>query len=200
MRNNLFKKYEKLITDIKKTSGINIVFVDEIQDNEVFSKLKEVFETYFLLIDKFQVPVQYESSEICSIVEFPHGAKMKIHNCLFFQFPDGSHFRFSPHSTDSLEISRIMVRPEFIGNGIGTLLMEMFFEFVGSTLGEIPKLYLECTGSVGWGDNNIDYNISKQTDFFRKFGFRVLNGKRYPEFVSMVREKEILSSEENYPF
>ena len=42
MRNNLFKKYEKLITDIRKASGINIVSVDEIQDNEVFSILKEI--------------------------------------------------------------------------------------------------------------------------------------------------------------
>ena len=32
---------------------------------------------------------------------------------------------------------------------------------------------LECVGSVGGGSNYVESNISSQTKFFRKFGFRV---------------------------
>jgi GNAT superfamily N-acetyltransferase len=197
MRNRLLKKYEKEISYIRNSSGINVVSVEEIQDNEVFSRLRDSFEPYFLLIDKSKVPLKYESSDIYSIVELSRGAKMKIHNCLYFELPDGSHFRFSPHGSDSLEISRIMVAPQNTGQGTGTLMMEIFLEFVGSILGEIPPLYLECTGTVGFGKNESTNTISKQTAFFRKFGFRVNDARLYPEFVSMSRKKENLIFEQS---
>jgi hypothetical protein len=195
MSNKIMTKYEEEIKSIRSASGINIISVEEVDDNEVFLKLKESFYPFFTVYSMVEIPLQFEASDIYTIVEFKKGAKMKVHNCLYFQFLDGSHLRFSPHGKDGLEISRVMVNPNNMGEGIGTRLMVLFFDFVGTILGEIPPVYLECTGSVGLGENNQTRSISDQTGFFRKFGFKVQNRKHYPDFVSMARAREVINLE-----
>lgn len=193
MGNELLIRYQDEIKSIKSSLGIKITSIEEVEDNEVFLLLKDSFETYFTIFNRFVIPLNFETSTIHSIVELKKGVLMKIQNCLYFELPGGSHFRFSPHKQDSLEITRVMVNPKQANQGLGTEMMLIFFEFVGSVLGEIPPLYLECTGSVGWGDSCQINPIGKQTAFFRKFGFRVKNGKDYPTFISMEREREIIN-------
>lgn len=128
--------------------------------------------------------------KILTVVEMKNGVKLKVHNYLFFELPDGSHLRISPFGSDQIEVSRIWVHPNHINQGLGSEMMNLLLEFIRDTLGFVPPLFLECTGSVGLGENNQESPISKQTAFFRKFGFRVKDGKSYPSYVSMVRPKE----------
>ena len=194
MGNRLLEKYQDVIKSIKESTGIKIVSVEEVEDNQAFLAVKEEFDQRFSFFD-VNSPISYEYSNINSVVDMKKGGKLKTHNYVYFSFPDNSHLRFSPHGKDGLEISRVWVNPNNLGMGIGTLLMEYFFDVVGDTLGEIPELYLECTGSIGYGENKQDSPISKQTAFFRKFGFRVKDGSQYPVYVSMTRQKEILEKQ-----
>ena len=47
MSNQLLNKYAEIISSLKASNGIKVVSVEEIQDNEVFLKLKDSFESYF---------------------------------------------------------------------------------------------------------------------------------------------------------
>ena len=96
--------------------------------------------------------------------------------------------RFSPFGVNGIEISRIWVTHSNQGKGLGSKLMELLFQFLEDVLGEIPPLYLECNGSIGFGEEKEFTSISKQTSFFRKFGFRVKDGSDYPHFLTMTRE------------
>ena len=50
------------------------------------------------------------------------------------------------------------------------------------------SLVLECTGSVGLGENKRDSSISEQAAFFRIFGFRMV-GKYNPSYIKMKLTK-----------
>ncbi len=47
MSNQLLNKYAEIISSLKASNGIKVVSVDEINDNEVFLRLKDSFEAYF---------------------------------------------------------------------------------------------------------------------------------------------------------
>ena len=47
MSNQLLNKYAEVISSLKASNGIKVVSVEEIQDNEVFLRLKDSFESYF---------------------------------------------------------------------------------------------------------------------------------------------------------
>jgi GNAT superfamily N-acetyltransferase len=190
MSNQLLNKYAEIISYLKASNGIKVVSVEEINDNEIFLRLKDSFESYFSEISETQLPLLILMDKIFTAVEMKSGYKLKVHNYLFFELPDGSHFRFSPYGPDGLEISRIWVNPQHLNGGLGSAMMDMFFQYLMDSIGYIPPLFLECTGSVGLGDNAQVTTISKQTNFFRKFGFRVKDGKNYPSYVSMSRPKE----------
>ena len=47
MSNQLLNKYAEIISSLKKVSnGIKVISVEEINDNEVFLRLKDSFESY----------------------------------------------------------------------------------------------------------------------------------------------------------
>ena len=89
--------------------------------------------------------------------------------------PDGSHIRFKSRAK-SVDISRVWVSPENHGRKLGTLLMGVvllpIFKYVMENPEKpFPKIVLECTGSVGYGENQQDTDVEKQVKFFSKFGF-----------------------------
>jgi hypothetical protein len=47
MSNQLLNKYAEIISSLKASNGIKVVSVEEINDNEVFLRLKDSFEAYF---------------------------------------------------------------------------------------------------------------------------------------------------------
>lgn len=148
--------------------------------NKVFTRLKDSFKPYFSDFSKFGDRLTLVIDKIQTIVELKNGGKLKIHNYLFFELPDGLHIRISPFGSNQIEVSRIWVHPNHINEGLGSEMMNLLFEFIRYTLGFVPPLFSECTGSVGLGENNQKSSISKQTAFFSKFGFRVKDGKSYP--------------------
>jgi hypothetical protein len=47
MSNQLLNKYAEIISSLKASNGIKVVSAEEINDNEVFLRLKDSFESYF---------------------------------------------------------------------------------------------------------------------------------------------------------
>jgi hypothetical protein len=105
--------------------------------------------------------------------------------------PDESLIRFSSYQNDGIELSRIWVAEQNQRQGKGSFLMNLFFDFLKEVLGFIPTIFLECTGGVGVGQNALSMDISMQTKFFRKWGFRVNDKKLYPTYVNMLRKSSL---------
>lgn len=78
MGNELLIRYQDEIKSIKSSLGIKITSIEEVEDNEVFLLLKDSFETYFTIFNRFVIPLNFETSTIHSIVELKKGALMKI--------------------------------------------------------------------------------------------------------------------------
>jgi len=47
MSNQLLNKYAEVISSLKASNGIKVVSVEEINDHDVFLRLKESFKSYF---------------------------------------------------------------------------------------------------------------------------------------------------------
>jgi len=52
MSNQLLNKYTEIISSLKATNLIKVISVEEIKDNEVFLRLRDLFESYFSEIIK----------------------------------------------------------------------------------------------------------------------------------------------------
>ena len=155
-----------------------------------FKTLEENIDFYFAPEGENYISgMTIEKEVMRSIVENPEKTILKIHDSLTIYLECGSHIRFSPYKNDSIEITRVMVRSDNRHKGIGSQLMSLVLKFIHDTLGFQPKMFLECTGSVGFHPDNSS-SISIQTAFFRKHGFRVENRKHYPRYVTMVRPEE----------
>ena len=156
-----------------------------------FKVLEDQLEDYFKEGSHNYFPgLSVEKLIMRSIIENPERTVLKVHDSITLVLPCGSHIRLSPYKNDSMEITRVLVTSEMREQGIGSILMNLLFDFIMDTLGFIPEMYLECTGSVGFNPENSS-KISIQTAFFRKHGFRVDNGKHHPRYVSMKRPKQI---------
>jgi hypothetical protein len=90
MSNQLLNKYAEIISSLKASNGIKVVSVEEINDNEVFLRLKDSFESYFSEISETRLPLLILMDKIFTAVEIKSGYKLKVHNYLFFELPDGS--------------------------------------------------------------------------------------------------------------
>jgi hypothetical protein len=112
--------------------------------------------------------------------------------CTTFYTPDGSHIRVKSRAK-SLDITRVWILPENHGVGLGTTLMKMvLFGVVHHrfTTGDFPKVVLECTGAVGWGENRQDTPLEDQIRFFKKFGFVLDRVDDYGTHHMILNEEE----------
>jgi GNAT superfamily N-acetyltransferase len=173
------------LNSIKKSTGIKITDVVYENGNEVFDEIKEFVESILPVHAKM---MEVEISEIMTVVEGRNNATLKVHECITLWFIDGSHLRFSPSGDDALELTRLWVKPENHGKGIGSLLMETFENIVVEIIGELPRIELECTGAVGLGDNSQSIPISKQINFFRRFGYKISSGNN-SNVVKMIKSQ-----------
>jgi len=167
---------------VSAQTGMKVIDGELVLRNEVFT----IIEDFIRRIPKADLKYTFEVDEIHTLVENKKGFYLKIQPHVTFYTKDGSLLRFSPYKEDGLEISRIQATK--IGSGIGTRLMTDFLKLIDALLGYVPMIFLECTGAVGWKETRVNYDISQQTRFFRKFGFRVNDGKNYPLWVTMVRQ------------
>jgi hypothetical protein len=160
-----------------------------------FDLLCNNFDLFRQLYPNIKINYYYLSSN----VEINNKIITTLHNSIEITLPSGSFLRISPTIKESIEITFIRVEKENHSKGEGTLLMKTITDYMTKTLGYRPRLVLECIGSVGSNNNIIEIGIKKQTAFFRKFGFRVENGKHYPHYVMMSSPKsEINLNEEQF--
>jgi len=149
---------------------MNIVKYEFQTDNEPYNAFREV--SLNLNNETLKDYVIVEEQFISSTVEINHGKSiMRDHHRIRIETPVG-HMCIAPYN-DGLELTRIIVNKQ--GRGDGTILMKMFFYLIvqaGLDLETLP-IMLESVGCVGGGSNYVESNISAQTKFFRKFGFRV---------------------------
>ena len=98
-----------------------------------------------------------------------------------YTYPDGSHLRFKTRA-NSIDITRVWVNPENHRKGLGTYIMNIFMGVVTdyfTTHEKLPKIVLECSGTVGLGENQQQTPIESQLKFFSKFGFEVVRVDSY---------------------
>lgn len=78
----------------------------------------------------------------------------------------GAFLQFAPLD-EGLEITQLNVMPGYRGQGLGTLLMGIFFELIDSILGDLPQITvrLECKDQ---------YAAERQVSFYQRFDFAVV--------------------------
>jgi hypothetical protein len=173
-----------ILQKVSEQLGRKVYDGEVVVKNEYFTKLEESIPMW-----RSEIPdLRIESNEIFTLVEKKRGYYLKVQPFISLHLPDFSVIRFSPYKDNGLEISRIQT--PIIGRGNGSKLMEIFFSIVRGTLDFVPMIWLECTGTVGINQTELNYGISNQTQFFRKFGFRVKDRSQYPRWVDMIRPEE----------
>jgi GNAT superfamily N-acetyltransferase len=92
----------------------------------------------------------------------------------------------------SIDISRVWVDPRFHRNGLGTVLMDIFLRSYISVIQRpdvtedmIPKIILECSGCVGYGETRQETPIADQVKFFTKFGFEIVRNDHKNYYVHL---------------
>jgi hypothetical protein len=194
MKNNIQEYKEALVQDksafikiYENALKTKITEVEIIDNNELFDKLLDELPAFELVMNNFtELRIKTELKEFITLVQTKKGGILKFHNTITFFLEDGSHIRFSSYKSSSIEISRVWVHPYSHRNGIGSLLMDLMFDFINFAECKPNMYFLECTGAIGVGANAQSVGIDVQTKFFRKFGFRVDNKKQYPDYVTMV--------------
>jgi GNAT superfamily N-acetyltransferase len=108
---------------------------------------------------------------------------------------NGGILRFGTRAK-SIDITRVWVDPRIHRKGLGTILMDIFFRSYISVITRpdvtedmIPKIILECSGSVGYGDTKQDTSITDQLKFFTKFGFEVVRNDHKNYYVHLELTK-----------
>jgi predicted GNAT family N-acyltransferase len=189
---DFYKTYKKeYLKWFEEQTGLKALRAEFHDDNNPFKILVSNYQTYFSgKSNNLSQDVLVEESSIQSYVEHPKDPYVKSRNSLVFSLPCGSHLRLCTYKEKSLEISRVIVNGKQRRSGVGSLLMKITLDFIKDSLGYIPTIFIECLGAVGAGENYQHSNISIQTAFFRKFGFKANDRKYYPNYISMIRNKQ----------
>lgn len=195
-----FKKIVKenqrsLISFINNETGFGLNKINVVENNEIFEKLLN--GTNLLKIVNPSIKIEYIFDAL--VISKKNIRKTTFHNVIKISLESGSYIKISSATEDSLEVSVIRVNENKLRNGEGTRLMNIVFDFCYSQLEFRPRFILECTGCHQSQDISSSIGIKGQTNFFRKFGFRVVNGKHYPHYVMMSSPKsEINLNEEQF--
>jgi GNAT superfamily N-acetyltransferase len=175
---------DELINKLNNKLGIEIIGFSEVENNEIFKILKSRLKWYFSR-SPLRFYVKYDISEIHTIVGTDKGYICKKHDCITFSLSDGTHIRFSPDESDGIEITKLYVPAHMRRKGIGKMLLGVLTAFLLITIGEIPKLSLECTGALGLDNVGESESIENQIRFFESFGFRVTYSSKVDNYVKM---------------
>jgi len=93
MSNQLLNKYSEIISSLKASNGIKVVSVEEINDNEVFLRLKDSFESYFSEISETRLPLHILMDKIFTAVEMKGGYKLMERNSFNFHRTNAKRIR-----------------------------------------------------------------------------------------------------------
>lgn len=158
------------------------VSCSEVIPNVVFKKLTEGLQHYEKN-PEFDYVVETRSLglELNGVFHF------NIHNGIAISVGEIGLIFINSYGDSGLEISHHWVSPIQQRMGLGTRLVREVFNLCQSIIGHIPKISLECTGNTTHNGKWYTTGISGQTAFYRKFGFRVSDRKKYPLYVRMER-------------
>jgi hypothetical protein len=78
MSNQLLNKYAEIISSLKASNGIKVVSAEEINDNDVFLRLKDSFDSYFSEISESRLPLIILMDKIFTAVEIKSGYILKV--------------------------------------------------------------------------------------------------------------------------
>ena len=185
------KNKRNYLSFLSNETNIKIKQAEFYKSTGSFKILEDNIDTYFSNKGNLNISgLTTEKIIMRSITQNPKTYKLKVHDSITISLPCGSHIRFCPYKNDSIEISRLLVSFNRRKKGVGSQLMSILFQFIEDTLGFIPNMYLECTGSVGFDILN-STSTQIQTAFFRKHGFKVNNGKYNPRYVILTRPKQV---------
>jgi hypothetical protein len=189
------KNQRALISYLNKETGFGLKKINIKDNNEVFEKLLNGIN--LLKIVNPSIKIEYIFDAL--VITKNNINEITFQNVIKISLSSGSYIKISSATSNSLEISVIRVKANKIRKGEGTKLMNIVFDFCLSQLKFRPKFILECTGSLESFGSKSSTGISGQTNFFRKFGFRVVNRKHYPHYVLMSSpESNINLNEEMY--
>lgn len=178
--------------NIKTGFGLKKIYITE--NNEILEELLIGFNQFKAANPNIKIEYIFDAL----VISKNNKIEANLHNVIKISLKCGSYIKVSSTTGNSLEISVIRVN-EKKRKGKGSQLMNLVFEFCYTQLGYRPKFILECTGSLESFGFQSHTGISEQTNFFRKFGFRVVNGKNYPFYVMMSSpESNINLNEEMY--
>jgi ribosomal protein S18 acetylase RimI-like enzyme len=164
------------------------------EKNEIFKKLEENLSLIQTLSPSLKIETY--TTSIASTVTTEKVNIIRFHASITFElveFPN-TLIRIASIGKDGLEITRVCVAEQYQGKKLGSYMMNTLFLYMIETLGYLPKIFLECVGSIQVGGCNYSNPIQQQTKFFRKFGFRVNVSKYYPQYVKMTLDSDKLNN------
>lgn len=132
--------------------------------NEIDPDFKRVIESVKdIEFDGFKIEVEYTNSI------FPFEKKYQVLLADFLRISIGqSYLKFVIYD-NKVYLNSLFVDKRLRNNGVGTRLVQIMEDLISRELGYLPKCELICTGDL----NFEIFNLSHQTKFFRKFGYRV---------------------------
>jgi GNAT superfamily N-acetyltransferase len=166
----------------------NKVKVEQVDTNDSFNKLCENLKESGLQLDP-SCEFIIENGSI--IVELDRSTVIREYLAISIELDDIAAVRISSSGMNSLEITHLWVHPRHQKKGLGTKLMNLVFDLCRLRLGSVPRFTLECTGNVSHGDEFFFMDISSQAAFYRKFGFRVVDRSKYPNYLKMSKPVEV---------
>ena len=154
--------------------------------NEIDPDFKRVIESVKdIEFDGFKIEVEYTNSL------FPFDKKYQVLLADFLRISIGqSYLKFVIYD-NKVYLNSLFVDRRLRNNGVGTRLVEIMEDLISRELGYLPKCELICTGDL----NFEIFNLSDQTKFFRKFGYRVDKTRSINNtYYTMVKSRTNLSN------
>jgi GNAT superfamily N-acetyltransferase len=162
--------------------GYSIDEIEFVQSNLFFKMLSNYMELAF----KDHIFFRFTQFVARSTVNNGDKFLMKISDAFKLELLNGCYLKICPNNLNGLEISELYILPEFQNQDYGTVFMNIILQSVIDSLKVPPLITLECVGAIGHNGNFIDSSIDSQIQFFKNFGFRIVDAvSNYPDYVQM---------------
>lgn len=174
---------ERMLLDKLKNKPIK-----EYPDNEPYLLLKEEAFKLSGFLNSVEVSAEKISTVLDYLVYLSEGVTISLRN-------DVGFLRFKSRA-NSVDISRVWVRPDCHGQKQGTILMCALLYCIQNILDKLdyfPKIVLECNGSVGFFENHQETPVELQIKFFEKFGFEVVRTDDYYSTHMQLNKEKMMA-------
>jgi predicted GNAT family acetyltransferase len=174
------RKYRESGCYVRPTS----VYFEVGDTNDMFTYICENKKKLVKQLSKsFHLPKDFLMID-CNVTNSIVDTQLRIHPYIHFVFGNGmGYVSICPLGDTGIEISQVKVDDKMRSQGLGSVMMCVVMCVLtnhANTNSEynLNQIMLECVGSIGMGETRVETTISKQTKFFRKFGFRVIKDRK----------------------